>query len=108
MVHIIAAGLLLTGCDFQLFEPAPSALTVDPSVVDVGITQLEVTDPDRTLDFRSVDDVEDFGDFVVREWSSNDERIFVEVDVFDDAFGTQELVIRLEDEEVVQAFFTVQ
>jgi len=37
-----------------------------------------------------------------------DGNCFVEVDVFDDAFGTQELLIRLENDDVLQAFFTVQ
>jgi len=55
-----------------------------------------------------VSEVEDFGDFVVRDWTSNNERIIVEVDVFDDAFGSQEIVIRLENEDVLQAFFSVQ
>jgi len=108
MTNTLFAGLLLlAGCDLKLFEPSPS-IRVDPPFVDVGVSTLEVTDDERVQDFREVVEVEDFGDFVVRDWSSNDERIFVEVDVFDDAFGSQELVIRLEDDDILQGFFTVQ
>ncbi|MEN0065735.1 MAG: hypothetical protein AAGA48_26590 [Myxococcota bacterium] len=109
MKHSMAvlAVLSLTGCEFDLFAPSVS-LRVEPAVVPVGISNLEVTDDDRRQDFREVVDVEDFGDFVVRDWSSNDERVFVEIDVFDDAFGTQELVIRLEDDEVLRTTFAVQ
>ncbi len=103
----LIAGLLLTGCDFRLFEPS-SSLSVDPPVVGFGVSEVEVTDDERRLDFRQVSQVDAFGDFYVREWSSNDQRVFAEIDVFDDAFGTQELLIRLEDDDVLQAFFTVQ
>lgn len=110
-VMLVMVTGVLTGCDLsgigELFEGRPNLL-VDPAVVPVGISELEVTDDTFRLDFRAVEDVEDIGDFVVREWSSNDERLFVEVDVFDDAFGTQQLLIRLDDEDVIEAPFTVR
>ena len=107
-IFALAGTLLLTACDPSLFAPSIS-LSVDPEVVRTGVSEIEVTDDDRRIDFREVADVEDFGgDFFVREWSSNDQRVFAEIDVFEDAFGSQELSIRLENEDVLQAFFTVQ
>lgn len=106
-VLAVSAGLLLAGCDFQLFEPDAS-LRVDPQVVDIGVSRIEITDEARRQDFREVVDVESYGDFYVREWSSNDQRVFLEIDVFDDAFGSQEVLVRLESDDVLQAWFTVQ
>lgn len=107
-IALALAGLALSGCELPDFFAARPDLVVDPPIVDVGITDLEVTDEQFVIDFRSVADVDDFGDFVVREWSSNDERVFVQIDVFDDAFGSQDLILRLDDEDVLQATFTVR
>ncbi len=90
------------------FEREPD-LIVSPSRVPLGVSQIEVEDADRRVDFRDVWDVDDAGDFIVLDWFSNEDRLVVEIDVSDQALGAQDLEIELEeDADLLFATFDVE
>lgn len=112
-VLIVAVGLSLgSACALPQidnpFDRPEDSLIVEPAAVSFGVSQLQVADVDRQVDFRTVFEVDGYGDFYVRDWSSNDDTVYVEIDVLDDAFGPQELVLRLDDGDVLTAQFDVQ
>jgi hypothetical protein len=85
-----------------------SSLLVEPSVLGFGVQDVEITDGDRSVDFRSVFEVDAYGDFYVRDWSSSNDHVFVSLDVLDDAFGEQEIVLTLDEGDTLSAVFDVQ
>ncbi|MBX2804269.1 MAG: hypothetical protein KTR31_41795 [Myxococcales bacterium] len=110
----LAPLVLLSACIISVpqiedpFDEPGSSLRVDPDVVERGVSEVEITDDRREIDFRTVWDVDDIGDFVVTEWSSNQDRLRVTIDVIDSAEGTQQLLILLEDDEDLTVEFDVR